>query len=215
MRDYKIVSARTLLNVQSISPIRGFLPPSIVVIGDKMDLAQDILFNGIPVRDFVVASKSRLVVRIPESQIGKEFKELRVYSSTQLTRLDATLSLGLVRPTATVQGMERLIQSWLMIFLTTPGTDVFDPQSGGGGMALIGRSTDKNHKSVAADLALSIERTKSELTRLQAKQQGLPLSERLLSTNLETLNFNEETTVLSARVSIRNMLGSQAEMAIG
>ena len=215
MRDYKIVSARTLLNVQSVSPIRGFLPPSIVVIGDKMDLAQDILFNGIPVLDFIVASKSRLVVRIPQSQIGKELKELRVYSSTNLTRLDATLSLALVRPTATVQGMERLIQAWMMVFLTTPGSNAFDPQSGGGGRAIIGRSTDKNHKSVAADLALAIERTKTELIRVQANQQGLPLSERLLTTNLETINFNDETTVLSARVSIKNMLGSQAEMAIG
>lgn len=214
MRDFRVVSARTLLRVTSITPIRGFLPPSLIAFGEKLDLTQEIFYNGIAVRDFSVASPSRLIIRIPESQIGKEFEELKVYSSAELTRQDAELSLELMRPAKTVSGMERLVQSWLLIFLTTPGSDVFDPSSGGGARTLIGKTTDRQHKGVAADLALAIERTKTEMLRVQAKTQGIPLSERLLSASLDSLKFDQNTSVLSARVSIRNMLGDQAEVAI-
>lgn len=214
MIDFKIVSAKVLLKVHSVSPIRGFLPPSLIILGEKMDLTQEVLFNDITVKDFIIASKTRLIVRIPESQIGKELNSLKVFSSAALTRADSELSLEVLRPISTISGMERLVQSWMMIFLTTPGSDVFDPSSGGGAKAIIGRTTDRNHKSVAADLVLSIDRTKNELLRLQAKRQGIPLGERLLSSDLETLNFDESTSVLSAKVSLKNMLGNQAEVAI-
>ncbi len=214
MKDWRIVAARTLLRIRSVSPIRGFSPPSIVVVGDKLNLTLEVLFNGISAKDFSVASETRLVVRIPESQIGKELKDLRVYSSTSLTKEDSELSLEVVRPIATVQGMDRLVQSWLLLFLTSPGSDIFSPKSGAGARSIVGRTGSRGGKGLSADLTLAVERTKAELLRLQTAAANVPLNERLLSSNLETLSFSEETTALSARVLLKNMIGDRAEVSI-
>lgn len=213
MKDFQIVSAKIILPVTSIAPIRGFLPIAIVVLGQDFDQATEVHYNGVTVNEFIIQSKTRMIVRVPDSQIGKAFQTLEVVSSTFATKKDALLYLGLERPVRTTSGLERLIQMWTMVFLTTPGSDIFDPQSGGGAQAIIGRTTDKNGKGVAADLAYSIDRTKTELLRLQSKNPNLPLEEKILSSSLASLSFDDKTTTLYARVTLRNMLGQSAEVS--
>lgn len=214
MKDFNIIAARVLLKVHSIAPIRGFNPPSVVVLGDKMNLAQEVYFNNIKVTEFVVSAPNRLVVRIPGSQIGKEFVGIQVFSSVNVTKTSAALSFELIKPLKQVEGIERLIQSWMLVFFTSPGSDVFDPQSGGGVRAIIGKNTNTRGKGVSADLALAIERTQSELLRLQAQNSKIPLSEKLLSATLSAMNFDDRTTTLSATVALKNMLGEDAEVSV-
>lgn len=214
MKDFGVVTARTILTVTAVAPIRDFLPPSLMVLGEKLNSASEILFNGVEVPEFVVASSSRLIVRIPDSQIGRELRSLRVFAKIPIPQTKAGLSLEISRPVRAISGVSRLVQAWLIIFFTNPGSDIFSPQSGGGGRAILGRTTDRNHKSAAADLALSIERTKTELLTLQTRSRNLPLSEKLLSSGLESISFDQATGFLLASVSIQNMLGDQAEVAL-
>ena len=214
MRDFNIIAARVLLNIHSVAPIRGFNPPSITVLGDKMNLAQEVFFNDIKVTEFLISASNRLVVRIPPSQIGKDFHSIQVFSSVNITKTSAALSFELIQPLRQVEGIERLIQSWMMVFFTTPGSDVFDLKSGGGVRAIIGKNTNTQGKGVSADLALAIDRTQSELLRLQSKNSKIPLSEKLLSATLGAMSFDDKTTTLSATVALKNMLGEQAEVSV-
>lgn len=214
MKDFRITSARILLKVHSVAPVRNFLPASVMVLGEDFNLASEVFYNGERVKEFFVSTPSRLLVRIPESQIGKSLDSLRVFSSVAVARRDAVLTLAIARPAEAIQGMDRLVQCWMMVFLTTPGSDVFAPKSGGGGQSIIGRNTDKSGKGVAADLTLAIERTKTELLQLQSRRSNIPQSEKLLSSNLESTQFDERTSTLSARVSLQNMLGNQAEVSV-
>jgi hypothetical protein len=68
---------------------------------------------------------------------------------------------------------------------------------------------------VTADLAIAIDRTKTEILRKQSKSVNIPSAEKLLSCNLEQIMFDDKTGTLSARVSIQNMLGDQAEVSVG
>jgi hypothetical protein len=214
MKDFSIISARVLLPVHSIAPIRGFRPPSIVVLGSKLDLTQEVFYNEIKVSEFAVTSSTRLIVRIPESQIGRDFTGIQIFSSVNLTRSTAALSFELPQPMKQVEGLERLIQAWMIVFFTTPGSDVFDPSSGGGVRSIIGRNTDAYGSGVSADLAIAIDRTKSELLRLQSQNSSMPLSEKLLSAELTSMSFDATTTTLNATVSLKNMLGEQAQVSV-
>jgi hypothetical protein len=214
MKDFRIVHAKSILKVHSVAPIRGFLPPSVVVVGERLDRTREVLYNGLQANEFIVSSASRLIVRIPESQVGKELSDLQVLSSVSLTRLDTLISLELSKPPKQVEGIDRLIQAWLMIFYTTPGSDIFNPSSGGGVQTLIGRSTDRTGKNVAADLVEAIDRTRQELLRIQTGNARIPPSERLLSAELQGIQFDPNSTLLSARVSIRNVLSESAEISI-
>lgn len=215
MKDFRIVTAKVILPVYSIAPIRGFLPISILVTGQGLDKASEVLYNGISVSEFAVVAPTRLVVKIPASQVGKKFQDIKVLSPVSVAKQDAMLSFGVTTPPKTVSGIDRLVQSWVLIFLTTPGSDIFTPKSGGGAIAIVGRPTDRNGKGIAADLALAIERTKQEILRLQAGNQTVPPSEKLLSSTLDSIQFDRESTVTSARVNIQNMIGNTAEVSLG
>jgi hypothetical protein len=214
MIDFQIVSAKTLLPVESIAPIRGFLPPSIVVLGTNLNQAQEVYFNGVKVSEFIVASPNRLIVRIPDSQVGNAFQSIQAYAIILDPNQNASLSLAILRPVQTIQGIARLVQSWVMVFMTTPGSDIFSPNSGGGGQALVGRNTDGKGSGVSADIAAAIQRTNDELVRLQAQISNIPLAEKLLSSNLQALSFDSSTTTLEAQVSLKNMVGQAAQVTL-
>lgn len=214
MRDFRIVHAKSILKVFSVAPIRGFLPPSILAVGERLDRTQEVVYNGIQANEFIISSQSRLVIRIPESQVGKELKDLQVLSTVSLTRLDTIISLELSKPPKTVSGIDRLVQAWLMIFYSTPGSDIFEPNSGGGALSMVGRTTSRQGKDISADLAQAIDKTKNELLSAQAKNPRIPPSERLLSSDLQSVQFDAANTVLSARVTIQNVLSEQAEISI-
>lgn len=214
MKDFRIVHAKAILKVHSVAPVRGFLPPSVLVVGEKLDRTLEVLYNGIAAKEYFISSPNRLVVRIPPSQVGRELRDIEVLSTVSLTKLDAVVSLEITKPPKVIEGVDRLVQQWLMIWASAPGSDLWNPQSGGGGYSIIGRSTDKTGKNVAADLAQSVERTKSELLRIQAANPRIPPAERLLSSELQAVQFDPAKSELFGRVSIKNLLGEDAEISL-
>lgn len=215
MIDLRIVQARVLLKVTSVAPIRSFVPPSIVVVGVDLNLTQSVLYNNIEADDFIINSPSRLIVKIPVSQVGKEFRDLKVFSTVVKSGLSASVILGLLPPLSKVQGVERLAQSWFMVWNSNPNTDVFSPSSGGGGRALIGRNTDVQGTSIGADLQLSVEKTNTEIQQLQASLPNIPLDEKFLSGTIQQIQFSSSTGTLSAQLAIMNVLGQMAGLNLG
>lgn len=215
MKDFRVVTAKVFLKVHRVVPVRGFLPVSVMVLGEKFDRASEVTYNGVQATQFIIQAPNRMVVRVPDSQIKQPFTEIAVLSDVAVAQQDAAVSMAVPRPLKTIEGIERLVQSWLLIFMTTPGSDIFNVNSGGGARSIIGRSTDRDHTNVSASLALAIERTKNEMLRSQAKTPGLPLSERMLSCTLDRIYFDSKTSVLNAQVSLSNMLGRSAQVSLG
>jgi hypothetical protein len=216
MKDFKIIDAKILLTVTGVAPVRGFFPPSIIVTGFDLNKAEQIFYNGIEIQDFIVSSNDRLMVRIPTEAIGKELREIRVTSSTQLVGKDALIKFSLPSQPKTISGIERLVQSWMIIFNTTPGSDIFDPSSGGGVKTIIGVASNGQKKSSAAtDLAMAVEKTKSEMIKLQSRSSGLPPEEKLLSASLGTVSFNPNTSTLTGTIILTNMVGATGQVSIG
>lgn len=215
MKDLRVITAKARLAIYSISPVREFYPPSILVLGKDLFKTVEVEVNGVLTTDFIVSDQGRLVVRIPESQVGQPLTSIQAYTSVSTDYASAEVSFGITAPFRTVRGIDRLVQAWLLLFFSTPGTDIFSKGSGGGARSLIGRSTDANHQSAAADLALCIDRTRVEMLRLQSGAIGVPMDERLLSSSLDGVSFDPISSVLSARVSITSMTGSLAQLSLG
>jgi hypothetical protein len=215
MKDLRVVTAKVMLSIQSISPVRGFYPPSIMVQGKDLFQTTEVEINGILAKEFIIQSPTVLVVRIPDGQVGQVLTSVKAYAPISPSYDKAALNLGVARPIKYITGIDRLVQAWLLLFFTSPGTDIFSVNSGGGARSLIGKTTDAGHQSVAADLALCIDRTKMELMRLQANAPYLPMEERLMSSSLVGVNFNRESSTLFADVSLISMAGTAAQLSLG
>jgi hypothetical protein len=215
MRDLRIISAKALLRINTISPIRGFWPPSLFITGVELNKATEIEINETLVGEFIVKDASSLIAKIPESQVGRPITGIRAYTDVAVDLASAPIELALRGPVRSIKGIDRMVQAWMVVFLTTPGSDIFSKNSGGGARSLIGKITDAAHQSVAADLALCIDRTKNDLMRLQMSTPGIPLEERLMSAGLSAISFSPATSVLSATVSLTSMAGGAASLSLG
>ena len=215
MKDIRVVSAKVILRVSELAPIRGILPASAQLAGESFDKATEVFYNDLPVDEFFVQSPSRMIIKIPLAAVGKPFVSVKVLTDARLIKRDTEVSLKLNNPLKTVSGIDRLVQNWVMTFMTTPGSDVFDKNSGGGGQAIIGRPTDRDGRSASADLTMAIDRTRSELIKKQSSQSNVPSSEKLMSCELGDVVFDPYSGKLEARVFLRNMVGDNAEVSLG
>lgn len=215
MKDIRVVSAKISLKITGMAPIRGVLPASVIAFGESLDKTSEVFYNDLPVDEFFAQSPSRLIVKIPTAAVGKPFVSIRAMSDASLIRRDSEVSLKLNNPLRTVSGMDRLIQNWIMTFLTTPGSDVFDKSAGGGAQTIIGRSTDRDGRSASADLTMAIDRTRTELVKKQSASSRVPSSEKLMSCELGDVVFDPYSGKLQARVFLRNMVGDSAEVSLG
>lgn len=215
MKDLRVIKARVTLIVRSVTPVRGFSPPAMLVVGENLNRAESVEINGITAEEFSIMAVNRLVVRIPESQRGQPLVSVRVFSETTADAGDAIFDFGVSRPVRDIEGMDRLVQQWLLLFMSSPGSDIFDQTSGGGGRQIVGGPVDASHNSAASDLAMAVARTNAELLRKQSGSMGLPAEERLLSSSLDSVAFDPNTTTLYGQVSIQNMAGQSANLSLG
>lgn len=210
MRDFLVVQAKTVLKVTSVAPIRNFSPPAVIILGERLNLAQEITYNGVAVKEFIIPAPNRIVARVPETQVGRALSELRVLTAAAIIQKDSLLSLGVTRPLRTAAGIERLVQEFVMIFLSTPGSDLFNESAGGGAQSIIGRRSDE----ASAELSLAVDRTKQQLFRAQARNSRIPPAERLLSASLANVEFDARTTSLAAVVDLRSVAGDAALVTV-
>lgn len=217
MRDFRIVQAKSLLPVTFLEPIRGFLPPSVRLVGQRFNLTKEVLYNGLTVSatNFIIRSSTELIVAIPPSQVGKDLYGLQVVSTVQLTGVAALVQFAVSKPPQMVEGVDRMAQAFLMELLSSKNSDIWYPSDGGGVLKLIGRSTSNSGgKSVAADLALGVDATRKSILRKQAGDSRIPLSERLLSSALHSISFDPQTTALSAEIDLRNMQNQTTRLGV-
>lgn len=210
MIDFRLIKVRSILSVNAYQPLRNFSPPSVMVSGLNLDKTDEVVFNNVPTREFVVVSPSRIIFRIPPEQVNKPLTSLVLYGIAPGITPAGNIAFDVGRA-AKIDGLDRLVQSFLLILMTTPGSDAFNLSSGGGAKSLIGKATDTAGKSAAADLSVAVARTKTELLATQAKDRRIPQSERLLSASLTNVSFNPDTTTLFATIEIRNVLGNSAQ----
>jgi hypothetical protein len=210
MIDFRVIKVRSLLTANSYQPLRNFSPPSVLVTGFDLDRAEEISFNNVPTKEFAILSPTRLVFKIPTEQVNKPLFSLQIFGTAPGITPSGAISFDVGR-SAKIEGLDRLVQSFLLILMTTPGSDAFDRTSGGGARGIIGRSTDSAGKTAAADLSLAVSRTKTELLAAQAKDRRIPPVERLLTAELSNVTFNPSTTTLSATVTLKNAVGESAQ----
>ena len=90
---------------------------------------------------------------------------------------------------------------------------MFSPNAGGGGKSLIGRNTDNKGHGISADFAAAITRTNTRITKAQSQYPTIPLTEKLLSSNLQSVFF-DPTNGLFAQVNVQNMLAQSASISL-
>ena len=209
--DLQYVQYQDVLNVSSVRRISGISPPVYEINGRDFRSASTVYLNDVPARAFVVRSRTQMLAQMDNNFATSRLNNV-VVLSTNLTVTDRSLLLfSFSKATKPVRGLSKLVQTFVKLMFTTPGSDIYDREAGGNLMSIRSMSaTDENKGLLTGALDTVVSRTALQLTTAQTNQRNLPLSERLLSATLVSTHFDANTGTLYGRVRLISQAGAEA-----
>jgi hypothetical protein len=198
----RVVHLRRLIPLSSIRELPGVTPRSIEVRGNRMDLASMVEVNGQTAVDFAPLDASRLLVTLPASFRGS-VTEIAVLSDSldQGGKSLAYYDLG-THPRRS-DGKYRILQRFVKLLLTTPGSDVWSPSSGGGMQQLAATVIDPQSESaVSGEVQSRVMNVTGQIVRAQTQDYTVPMAERLLNAVVNGILFSTATQSLNVRVTL-------------
>lgn len=217
MIDLQVVEIRDVLPVSAVYLAEGVDPPTLVVDGKDFNSAHKVFINNIESPSVVVVSSRKLTVEIP-FELVVNITSVVVVSNrlTSTERSKITFSLG-TQPRG-VQGIERLIQKFVKMMLQSPGRDIWSPKIGGGLLDMVGKTFGKGSEGVtaaasstlAADMQVAVDRTRSQLIAIQANSPATSATERLLYARLLESQFVPHEMAMYGRIELASHAGQAA-----
>lgn len=211
MIDIKILSIRDLLPITAVEFAVGVAPLSLLITGDRLDQASEVLINDIDSPEFAVLSSGRILAQVPTGERNTALRKVAVIANIPSATRSSLLHFEVGSSLRSIKGLERLIQIFCKVLLQTPGTDRFRPNDGGGLLKLVGRNVSRgDSKNLQASVVGAVTRTRDQLLSRQGSDRRIPADERLLTATTDAVGFDATTTTLSARIAISAVSGQLA-----
>jgi len=209
--DIQFAYPQQLIKISQVSLLQERDPPTLLVVGDDFSAVDEVLLNDVPSPAVTVLSKTELTAVLPVEVRGNSVVTVTVVSY-QLVHSDSSVVSFRLGPTnRKTSGINRLMQLFLKILLTSPGSDIFSPQLGGGLLNIIGRSFSRSEVgSLVGDLVVAVDNTAKQVIAIQSRKARLPRDERLLSAQVQSAEFDASQTALIATVNLTSQAGTSA-----
>lgn len=209
--DLQCAFPQEMVKVSQVLPVPGMAIRTLDVFGDDFRSVDEVLMNEMPSPSVVVLSKTRLLAEVPDALKSSSITSISVLSR-RLTITPRSYIKFRIGPSASkTRGILRLMQLFLKVLFTTPGTDIFAPKSGGGALVHLGQSIDVGQGSdVTSGLVVSVDSTARQIVQIQGRNQAIPPDERLLSAKVLSSGFNKNETALIASIELMSMAGRAA-----
>jgi hypothetical protein len=209
--DLQVVFPQEAVLLNNIRILPG--PPRTVdVIGADFRSVDEVLINRVESTDVVVLSKTRLLAQVPDF-LGsdKQILSVTVLSRRLTFSPRSLLRFRIGKTPGRVVGILRLVQKFLKILFTTPGTDIFNKNLGGGGLRNIGATFGYGDgDQVLNELVVAIDTTARQIVGLQSREPSIPLDERLLSAKILRAGFNKDEGAIDIAVEVVSQAGRAA-----
>lgn len=213
--DVQVTYLRDVLTVTSVTNVPDMEPRTLDIRGPDFRSVERVEINEYPSSNFVVASKTRLLAEVPVEQESKVVRSIAILSSKFTHTERSQVKFEFTNNPRRLQGLQKMIQTFLLILLRTPGSDAFYQNIGGGVQRLIGATFSKsNTGSISADFVLAVSRTRSQIITLQASNPRLSPDERLAAANVMSSVFSPTQTALLVRVELVAQSGKRAAVGL-
>ena len=212
MHDYPLLSFQQSANVDSIDFFGN--TSSLSIVGRGFENTTAVLINGYRSPTFVVLSPTRILADQPPIVLGNPITSITVLKSDIRDSSASVISFEANLPPIRYSEQTLLVQQYLKILLTTPGSDIFSPRSGGGLLKLIGAvSRGVTVNNIGSYAQLYAQRAATQMIEAQANSTA-PMASKLKSVTVLSSQFNVEDTSLDLRISIEAMDGTRASAGL-
>ena len=207
--DLQVISYRDSAPISAIDFSSPGSEESLAITGRKFLNVTAVLINGVVSPQYTVFSPTSIVAVIPRSQRGREIISVTVLTSSVGQTGASVLSFEFRGGRTEASGLTYIIQTFTMILLATPGSDIFNPELGGGLLGVIG-TFDATGAGFRASVSQAVTRTITQMLRLQAGAV-LPAEDKLASARLLEASYDRDTALVSVRIQVYSSTGQAAD----
>lgn len=211
----EVIKFRDVIPVTKITRfVPGTSDLTLEITGEDFSSIEEVLVNDMSAPEFIILNKNTMWVVLPEGAKAK-ITTIEVLSSNFTKTISGSkMQFKIGDKTRTVAGILKLTQLFTKWLLQSPGSDVFDPQRGGGLQRMVGALTTRKMEPVMAAIARAVSNTTTQIREAQTTQTALPMNERLLSASASSINIYEKQMEARAIIDIRNMAGEDAASSL-
>lgn len=213
--DFQIVLPQESIVLTKVTVLPGTgvrgVPLALVVEGDDFSSVDEVQINSITSPDVVITAPNRLIAQVPELVAKGTVTTVTVLSKRLTVTPRSFLRFRVPRTPGRVSGILKLMQLYLKVLMTTPGTDIFSPELGGGVLQNLGATFSAEHNGdVVSNLAIAVQRTNRQIVAMQSRDSRIPREERLLRSKLVSASFNRAEAALIGTIEIASQAGKTA-----
>lgn len=199
--DFQVVYPQQVIPLTAVRELSLYEPRALDIRGTDFGAVDEVEINDHASPNWTVIGRQRILAQVPTVEAAKEIYSVSVISNRLTFTKESVLKFRVGTTPGRVTGMMRLIQLFVKILLTTPGTDIWAPRLGGGMLDKIGGHSNKDEgKGLVGDVAISVDTTTKQILSLQAQEGNLPPTERLLTAGVSSARYDRGD--LSLRVTI-------------
>lgn len=213
MKDLRVALAVDLLQVTRLS-LSPDLPGYVRMSGPQLGTANEVRIDG-GIASSVIVIDGNTIDVAPPNGLKTPIRNVEVRSLNFTGRASASVSFEMHMDWAATEGLAKLVQAFLCLLLTTPGSDAFHQDEGGGLRSGLSSGINKDDRSTyATPIAASVERTKQQMLRSQAVGR-IPLDERLRDVQVRNISFVASSGEVRIELGLTSMAGHTAVAAFG
>lgn len=213
MKDFQAVALLEVAPVKSAQLV-SLNPLVFLFRGGDYSKVSKVLFDGVESPHFQLRGSSALLAEVPVSKTGNLFRTVSVIT-TEFTGAPTSVILYEAQPWL-VDGLFKLLQQFVTLLLTTPGTDRFHPEWGGGLKLLIGANTGTSDiPYVLGHISTAVERCAEAMVQSQSTHK-LDDAERLAGVEILDIRYHRPTLGFKLLLELRaaSQLGLQFGLGV-
>jgi len=214
--DLQTIELREAVPVNGVRLVPGLPIRTLAIIGDDFRAVDEVLINQIPSPDVLVLSKTQLLAQVPDTLSRQAVSSVSVISKRLIATKKSFVDFKVSQSAGKVSGITKLMQLFLKVLFTTPGSDIFSPQLGGGGLRSLGENFGVDQGGdIVSSFIVSVDNTTRQLIQIQSRQNNLAIDERLLSAKVTNAGYSKDQTALLASINLLSQAGATATARLG
>lgn len=211
----RVLQLKRVLELASVAELPGVSPRTIELRGNRLDNASSVEINSMDAPGFVAIGSSRLLVQVPPGLLGA-ISDVAVFSDYLIQGGRSVAFYDLGSHPGVAQGKYRALQNFVKLLLTTPGTDIFSPGSGGGFQTLLIRNVSPaTEPAIAGEIESRTMSVARQVIQAQALDSTIPPGERLLSATIDNIIVSPSQGAVSLFLSLAFHDGEKVSSTIG
>ena len=209
--DFQVVFPQETIRLTSVKVVPGSSPVLLDVVGEDFSSVDTISINEVDAPSFYIISRNRLLAELPSSVLPQNIRTVTVISQKFVLTEKSLIRFRVSKVPGKVSGMLRLVQLFLKVLLTTPGSDIFNRKLGGGALKGLGATFNGSASSaITSDFVVSVQNTVRQVVALQNRTSGTPASEKLLNAKVLRANFSPLESALLVTIELTSYTGRAA-----